>query len=240
MKLMSPMGRYISRVKVKDENGNVVDNGSTDDQIENLNSHMQPCGGALRGNSHLMSEVGSKHTVTWKTMHPDPQGNCTIRLGSKGEDKNMVTLYPLDGSGKKSKGKFPCGRETSSAEGKLIKFPSDVVCDACIIQLIWDTSVGARQHMCADIELLNGQVLDCGGQCSNGGTCLNGECNCRKSFSGKFCEIVEYIPDKTNYTMYLKYFLFFIIMILIIIALFFGAWILHKNADEIAKKFKAA
>jgi len=78
--------------------------------------------------------------------------------------------------------------------------------------------------------------LDCGGQCSNGGTCLNGECNCRKSFSGKFCEIVEYIPDKTNYTMYLKYFLFFIIMILIIIALFFGAYILHKNADKIKAK----
>lgn len=94
--------------------------------------------------------------------------------------------------------------------------------------------------MCADIELLNGQVLDCGGQCSNGGTCLNGECNCRKSFSGKFCEIVEYIPDKTNYTMYLKYFLFFIIMILIIIALLFGAYILHKNADRIKEKIAAA
>jgi len=80
--------------------------------------------------------------------------------------------------------------------------------------------------------------MDCGGQCSNGGTCLNGECNCRKSFSGKFCEIVEYIPDKTNYTMYLKYFLFFIIMILIIIALFFGAYILHKNADKLKEKYK--
>lgn len=69
---MSPMGRYISKVKLKDEDGNVIDNGSIDDQIENLNPHMQPCGGALRGSSHLMSEVGSKHTVTWKTLHPDP------------------------------------------------------------------------------------------------------------------------------------------------------------------------
>ena len=60
------------KVKLKDEDGNVIDNGSVDDQIENLNPHMQPCGGALRGSSHLMSEVGSKHTVTWKTMHPDP------------------------------------------------------------------------------------------------------------------------------------------------------------------------
>ena len=65
---------------------------------------------------------------------------------------------------------------------------------------------------------------------------MNGECNCRKSFSGKFCEIVEYIPDKTNYTMYLKYFLFFIIMALIISALLFGATILFKKSKENADK----
>jgi hypothetical protein len=40
--------------------------------------------------------------------------------------------------------------------------------------------------------------------------------------------------------MYLKYFLFFIIMILIIIALFFGAFILHKNADKIKERIAAA
>lgn len=66
---------------------------------------------------------------------------------------------------------------------------------------------------------------------------MNGECNCRKSFSGKFCEIVEYIPDKTNYTMYLKYFLFFIIMALIISALLFGAWMMFKNADKIRQRY---
>lgn len=90
--------------------------------------------------------------------------------------------------------------------------------------------------MCADIELLNGQVLDCGGQCSNGGTCLNGECNCRKGFAGKFCEIVEYVPDKTNYTLYLQYTLFYIIMLIIILALIMGAIEAFKRADKIKEK----
>jgi hypothetical protein len=119
---------------VKDEDGNVVEDPNTDGiEASDLNPHMQPCGGAPRGRSHLMSDVGSKHLVTWKTEHPDPDGNCTIRLGSRGEDKDFVTLYPLDGSGKKTKGMFPCGRSTSNAEGKLIKFPSDIVCDACVL-----------------------------------------------------------------------------------------------------------
>ena len=67
----------------------------------------------------------------------------------------------------------------------------------------------------------------------NGGVCLNGGCECRKGFSGNFCQILEYVPDKTNYTLYLKYFLFFIIMVLTIIAFLFGGYLLFKNADKI-------
>ena len=92
----------------------------------------------------MTADIGQKHIVTWKTEHPDSDGNCTIRLGSRGEEKDMVTLFPLDGSGSKTKGKFPCGRVTSSAEGKLIKFPADVACDSCVLQLLWDTTVGSR------------------------------------------------------------------------------------------------
>lgn len=87
--------------------------------------------------------------------------------------------------------------------------------------------------MCTDIELLNGKIEDCSGQCMNGGVCLNGGCECRKGFSGNFCQIIEYVPDKTNYTLYLKYFLFFIIMVLTIIAFLFGGYLLFKNADKI-------
>ena len=67
----------------------------------------------------------------------------------------------------------------------------------------------------------------------NGGVCLNGGCECRKGFSGNFCQILEYVPDKTNYPLYLKYFLFFIIMVLTIIAFLFGGYLLFKNADKI-------
>lgn len=91
-------------------------------------------------------------------------------------------------------------------------------------------------HMCSDIELMNGQISDCSGQCMNGGVCLNGGCTCRAGYEGKFCQIVEYVPDKTNYTKYLKYFLFFIIMILIIIGLLFGGYLLLKNADKIKER----
>lgn len=93
--------------------------------------------------------------------------------------------------------------------------------------------MSGKLYMCSDIELLNGVIEDCSGQCMNGGMCLNGACNCRKGFTGTFCENVEYVPDKTNYTQYLKYFLFFIIMVLIIIALLFGGYLLFKNADKI-------
>jgi len=51
--------------------------------------------------------------ISWRTKFPDVKGNCTIRLGNKGDVGSFTTLYPLDNSGKKSKGKFPCGREAS-------------------------------------------------------------------------------------------------------------------------------
>ncbi len=91
--------------------------------------------------------------------------------------------------------------------------------------------------MCADVEILGGDVEDCSGQCMNGGMCVNGGCQCRKGFTGNFCQIKEFVPDNTNYAKYLKYFLFFIVMVLIIIALLFGAWLLFKNAGKMAKKF---
>ena len=35
----------------------------------------------------------------------------------------------------------------------------------------------------------------------NGGICLNGGCQCRKGFQGNFCQVHEYVPDSTNYTI---------------------------------------
>lgn len=101
--------------------------------------------------------------------------------------------------------------------------------------MIWETKSG-KHHMCSDIEITNGKLDDCSGQCMNGGQCLNGECLCRKGFEGNFCQVVQYVPDHTNYTKMLKYLLAFIILVLIIIALIFSAYLLYKNADSIREK----
>lgn len=94
--------------------------------------------------------------------------------------------------------------------------------------------------MCADIEITNGLSAkeDCAGQCMNGGQCLNGHCICRKGFEGEYCNIVQYVPDKTNYTKMLKYLLLFIIMVLIIIGLIFVAHLLFKNAEKIRERIE--
>ena len=96
----------------------------------------------------------------------------------------------------------------------------------------WQTKLNGKQYMCSDIALMSGKISDCSGQCMNGGVCLNGKCECRKGYSGDFCQVVEYVPVKTNYTKYLKIFLLYVIMILIIIALLVGAYFLFKNAKE--------
>ena len=97
--------------------------------------------------------------------HPDLYGNCTIRLGDGLTDapNEFEVLFPLDGSGNKTDGKFPCGRSTTSMEGKEVRFPKNLTCDECTLQLIWETKISGNQYMCSDIELLNGKIADCSG-----------------------------------------------------------------------------
>ena len=72
----------------------------------------------------------------------------------------------------------------------------------------------------------------------NGGVCINGACKCRKGFMGNYCQMVEYVPDKTNYTEYLRIFLFYIIMVLIIIGLLAGGYLLFKHAEDIKNRLE--
>jgi hypothetical protein len=132
MKLISPMQRYTSRVTPKDADGNAI---STDDGEEDtaVNPKTEPCGGQKSGRVHFDAESGSKAFIAWKTLHPDETGNCTIRLGNGNIASNLQVLKPLDGSGKKTKGTFPCGRSESFEEGKEIKFPGNMSCDHCTL-----------------------------------------------------------------------------------------------------------
>lgn len=69
---------------------------------------------------------------------------------------------------------------------------------------------------------------------------MNGHCICRNGFEGEFCNVVSYVPDKTNYTKMLKYLLIFIIMVILIVGLIFGAKLLFDNAGSIREKLEAA
>lgn len=65
---------------------------------------------------------------------------------------------------------------------------------------------------------------------------MNGQCQCRKGYSGLFCEVIETVPSKTNYAQYLKFFLFFIIVTIVILGLLVGAYCLFKQAKKIAEQ----
>jgi hypothetical protein len=77
---------------------------------------------------HFVSTPGARNFIAWKTVHPSPTGNCTIRLGEGLDENDFKVLSPLDRSANK-KGSFPCGREESALEGKEVKFPANFTCD---------------------------------------------------------------------------------------------------------------
>ena len=240
MELISPIQRYIRRGPDLDENNSELDDSRYETYTEaDLNPLLYPCGGAKAGRVHFDAEMGSKAYINWRTIHPDDNGMCTLRLGESANDKDYDILYPTDGSGnRENHGKFPCGRNTAAVEGKEIRVPRNLTCDSCILQMEWETSMGKR-YMCADIEILFGKIADCSGQCMNGGVCLNGKCKCRAGFEGDFCQIVEYVPAKTNYTKYLKIFLFYMIMILVSIGLLFAGYLLSKAGIEKIREYYA-
>ena len=137
MKLISPMQRYWSRVTPKDSEGNTLydsDGRYQEYKESDLNPALAPCGGAKAGRVHFDADAGSKAFIMWRTIHPDLDGNCTIRLGDGLTDsaEEFEVLMPLDDSAN-VEGKFPCGRSTTSMEGKEVKFPKNLTCDECTL-----------------------------------------------------------------------------------------------------------
>jgi len=82
-------------------------------------------------------------------LHPDVNGNCTLKLGTGMLENNYEIIQPIDGSA--INGKFPCGREQTNYEGKTIKLPLNLTCDSCTLQLTWETKASGKMHMCSDI-----------------------------------------------------------------------------------------
>jgi hypothetical protein len=133
-------------VTPKDSAGNVLYNDGRYEEYKesDLNPSMAPCGGAKEGRVHFDAETGSKAFIMWRTIHPDLTGNCTIRLGDGLSEEDMDVLMPLDGSANTTEGKFPCGRTTSSMEGKEVKLPKNLTCDDCTLQIVWETKISGK------------------------------------------------------------------------------------------------
>lgn len=129
-----------------------------------MNPLEYPCGGALKGPVHLDAEAGTREFVTWKTRVSAADGQCTIRLAEGPDDDELDVIYPLDGTGTQAtNGAFPCGRTTGASEGKEILLPRDFTCDSCFIQVEFESHVGGKQYMCADVRILHGSIPDCSG-----------------------------------------------------------------------------
>lgn len=149
----------------------------------------------------------------------------------------METLKPLEGE-KSTNGFFACGREQSNYDGMLVKLPKNYSCDACVLQVEWKTKALGSIFMCADIQVLDGQVEDCSGQCTNGAVCMNGHCQCKKGYTGKFCEIQTYTPPKTDYNQYLRYLLMFILCAIAILVFVIGGRFLFTKSMELQESIR--
>ena len=103
MRLISPIPRRPSTIKAKDSDGNYLDDTSKYEAYKEseMNPLLQPCGGTKAGRVHFDAEQGSKAYISWRTIHPDDLGNCSLKLAEGIDDKEYDILYPLDGSGSK-------------------------------------------------------------------------------------------------------------------------------------------
>ena len=187
----------------------------------------------MQGNVHFMTTPGSKNFVGWKVMHPAINGNCTVRIGDSPDEKHLISMHPLDGSGDEH-GSFPCGRAETKFEGKEFRFPKDMVCDQCILQVEWKTELG-EQHYCGDVEVIDKVVPECFGQCQNGGICRNGFCACTSDWAGSNCQYPQNDGSGPGFldTLLpnLKILLVYALLIGVIIGLFYATYMIMKKLD---------
>lgn len=90
-------------------------------------------------------------------------------------------------------------------------------------------------HFCADVQIIDKEIEECAGKCQNGGICQNGECKCRKNYSGLYCQFKE-----TDSSPILYYIMVFLVIIVITFGLFYGAYRFFLATEANKKRFKQA
>ena len=128
-----------------------------------------PCGGTVRKPVHYTTNPGSKNVIGWTVIERAEEGNCTLKIASNPDLEDVSILYPLDGSADDN-GAFPCGRDETPFEGKQVRFPKNMDCDACIFIIEWKTKKGIEQR-CGYIQVSALEAYECTGLCLNGGVC---------------------------------------------------------------------
>lgn len=200
----------------------------------------RPCGGTKAGAVHFETTPGSRNLVSWKVTTPAPNGRCIIKVSDSPKEADMVVAKPTDGSASDD-GSFPCGRHITDFEAKEIRIPRDLVCDQCLIQLVWMTDEG-DQYRCTDFESVASEVPECFGKCLNGGICRNGKCACPEFYSGSNCQFSEIEEDGASSFWSEDIWLLYLIMIILIVLLLFGAYRLfnkEKPVDGRSDRFTA-
>lgn len=48
----------------------------------------------------------------------------------------------------------------------------------------------------------NNIAPECLGECQNGGVCVNGDCNCRRSFYGDYCEHTDTVQYAATWYLF--------------------------------------
>ncbi len=157
------------------------------DTAASSNHSKAPCGGYIKGMSHLLAYPGASTLVQWHILTPADNGTCRIRLSSGIDDEqHFATLFPDDGSADAS-GKFECGRYSGAYETKTVVLPPDMSCEKCTLQLVWESAVGTY-YKCGDVTVMNDKIKLCIGKCQNDGACVNGACVCNEPYFGEFCQ----------------------------------------------------
>lgn len=74
-------------------------------------------------------------------------------------------------------------------------------------------------HFCSDLQIIDKEIEECAGKCQNGGVCQNGDCKCRKGYSGSYCQYKDVDSSPILY-----YMMVFLVIIVAIAGLFYGAF----------------